>query len=318
MKRILLFVLIMISMALSGANLIPNPDAENWTNDYVCESWSGDSSSSFYITRESGTVFSGSYSIKANVFTQNQSATDLITDTFAVVPGDTYDFSFRFFDNDPAVNGRYYFYYFDANKNYLSNYYGSYTADDPAWQVISGQEVPGTGVYYMLVGFRFYDVSASWDGDGYVYVDSVYFGNESGTGGNIAPSVSSLSHIPSTVTVSDSVTIKATIIDESGISADTCFYAVGASGSYSSVQKDSMSSNDYYYSIGGFSLSDTVYYYVKAVDDSSASTVSDTNSFIVYDEITGINLNGYTLYQYNSYQSYAFGDITLPDNGYLI
>ncbi|MFO8061479.1 MAG: hypothetical protein R6U31_00970, partial [bacterium] len=141
---------------------------------------------------------------------------------------------------------------------------------------------------------------------------------ESGTGGNIAPSVSSLSHIPSTVTVSDSVTVKATIIDESGISADTCFYAVGASGSYSSVQKDSVTSNDYYYSIGGFSLSDTVYYYAKAVDDSSASTVSDTNSFIVYDEITGINLNGYTIYQYDSYQSYTFGDITLPDNGYLI
>lgn len=309
---------IIITCYITGANLIPNPDFENWTNEYICESWSGDSSSSFYISRESSTVFSGNYAVKANILTQNQSATDLISDTFAVVPGDTYDFSFRFFDNDAAANGRYYFYYFDASKNYLSNYYGSYTTDDPAWQVISGQEVPGTGVYYMLVGFRFYDVSTSWDGDAYIYADSAYFGNESGTGGNIAPSVSSLSHIPSTVTVSDSVTVKATIIDESGISADTCFYAVGTAGSYSFIQKDSVSGNDYYYSIGNFSLNDTVYYYAKAVDDSSALTISDTNSFIVYDEITGINLNGYTIYQYDSYQSYTFGDITLPDNGYLI
>ncbi|MDY6786830.1 MAG: hypothetical protein SVK54_01750, partial [candidate division WOR-3 bacterium] len=300
MKKTLLFITIIISMALSGANLIPNPDAENWTSDYVCESWSGDSSSSFYITRESGTVFNGSYSIMANVFTIDQDITNLISDTFAVVPGDTYAFSFRFFDNDPAARIAYYFDYFGSDHSNLgTDWPNIYTDDSTSWQVLNGEYVTSDQTYYMVVGFRFYDVSASWDGDAYMYVDSVYFGNESSSGGNIAPSVSSLSHIPSTVTVSDSVTVKATIIDESGISADTCFYAVGAGGLYSSVQKDSVSSNDYYYSIGSFSLNDTVYYYAKAVDDSSASTVSDTNSFIVYDEITGISLNGYTIYQYD-------------------
>ena len=320
MKKFIIFILLVILgiTSILGVNLIPNPDFENWTNDYICNNWLPDSSSSFYISRENSTVYSGSYSLKANIFTQNQSSTDLISDTFAVVPGDTYDFSFRFFDNDAAANGRYYFYYFDASKNYLSNYYGSYTSDSGDWQFISGQEIPDAGVYYMLVGFRFYDVSASWDGDAYIYVDSVYFGNDSGSSGNIPPTLTSLTHIPSTVTAADTVSVSVDIMDESGIIADTCYYAVGTGGSFASVQSDSVVSNDHYYKIGSFSLNDTVYYYVKAVDDSSASTVSDTISFIVYDVITGIDISGYTLYQYDSYQSYIFSEVTLPDNGYLI
>ena len=112
-KSLLILILFcLIVLNIFAVNLIPNPSFENWSDLYHCDSWIYDSSSVFYIVKDSIHVFDGNYSIKANIFTQTQASTDIISDTFAVIPGDSYQFRYRFYDNDSSANGRYYFYHF--------------------------------------------------------------------------------------------------------------------------------------------------------------------------------------------------------------
>ncbi|MGE3063300.1 MAG: lamin tail domain-containing protein [bacterium] len=112
--------------------------------------------------------------------------------------------------------------------------------------------------------------------------------NDTGTGGaptNTPPSINSLSHTPSTVTPATSVTATANITDGSAVLADTLFYQIDG-GAWTKMTHTSFSGSDYSYSMGLFSADNVVNYYVKAVDDSSASTLSDTNSFTVITPVT--------------------------------
>ncbi|MDD3804308.1 MAG: lamin tail domain-containing protein, partial [bacterium] len=107
--------------------------------------------------------------------------------------------------------------------------------------------------------------------------------NDTGTGGapvNTPPSITSLIHSPSIVHPTSSVTIYANITDNSAISADSLFYSVDG-GAWTKLIHTSIDGSEYAYSIGTFASGSTVNYYVKAVDDSSASSYSDTNSFTV-------------------------------------
>lgn len=271
----------MIVLNIFAVNLIPNPSFENWSDLYHCDSWIYDSSSVFYIVKDSIHVFDGNYSIKANIFTQTQASTDIISDTFAVIPGDSYQFSYRFYDNDSSANGRYYFYHFDASKNYLSNYYGSYTSDNPAWQTISGTYTVPAGTYYMFAGFRFYDVSG-WDGDAVIYLDSVFFGNSSGSSGNSPPQFSSHLRVPLNPVVSETVYPSIIITDDSGIFSDSMYYSVN-SGTFIPVYHDSINTGRYYFTIPNQILNTDIDYFFSAMDDSSAIAYSDTFSYTVAD-----------------------------------
>lgn len=136
--------------------------------------------------------------------------------------------------------------------------------------------------------------------------------------GNSAPAINSMIHAPSPVYADSVVTIITNATDDSGIFSDSCYFNVNG-GAYSGMISDSSSGNDYYFGIGTFSLNDTVSYYCAFTDDSSVTAYSDTNTFIVLSPSSGsININGYTIYQYNSSQSYTFGDIDVPAGGYLV
>ncbi|MCK4524057.1 hypothetical protein KAU15_03935, partial [candidate division WOR-3 bacterium] len=186
---------------------------------------------------------------------------------------------YKLFDNDPAANGRYYFYYFDSGKNYLGNYYGVYTSDNTIWQILSGEYVIPETAYYIFVGFRFYDTS-SWDGDAYIYIDSVYFGNEGGSPVDPPPQFSSPQRIPSNPAPSETVYTSIIITDNSAVISDTMFYRLDT-GTWNPIIRDSLVLNRYYYTLSGQVLGTDVDYYYKAIDDSSLIAISDTFHYTV-------------------------------------
>jgi len=155
------------------------------------------------------------------------------------------------------------------------------------------------------------------DAASYLY-EYVELYNDTGIASNTSPVIINLQHTPAIVGAGEDVAVSADITDNGTIANDTCFYRVN-SGAWSKIVHTGLSGDTYSYSIGSFSASDTVDYYVKAVDDESASSLSDTNNFIVTALSSGdININGWQLNQYNSSQTYTFGDITVPGGGYVI
>lgn len=159
------------------------------------------------------------------------------------------------------------------------------------------------------------------------YSDAVTFTNEfvelynDGTGAapNVPPSVSA-SHNPSPLRDGDQLSIVAVITDDYAIAADTLFGRLNG-GSWNNWTNDSISGNNYYYTnIGTFNEGDVIDYYVKAVDDSSASGYSDTTSINVQAQPSGDSLNvlNYQIKQYNASYTYTFGDITLYDGDYIV
>ncbi|MDY6787649.1 MAG: T9SS type A sorting domain-containing protein, partial [candidate division WOR-3 bacterium] len=86
--------------------------------------------------------------------------------------------------------------------------------------------------------------------------------------------------IPAYPQQSETVIVNIDITDDTGIMADTLFYAVNY-GADSPLPSDSISGNTYYYTIPGYNSNDIVDYYIKAVDDSSASAYSDTFDYTV-------------------------------------
>ncbi len=159
------------------------------------------------------------------------------------------------------------------------------------------------------------------------YSDAVTWSNEfveiynDGTGSapNVPPAVSA-SHNPDPLRDSDNLSIVAIITDDSGIAADTLFGRVNG-GAWNSWQHDSIVGNNYYFTdIGAFTEGDVVDYFVRAIDDSSASTYSDTTNVNVLAAQTGdsLNINNYQIKQYSASYTYTFGDITLFDGEYIV
>ncbi|MDY6787683.1 MAG: hypothetical protein SVK54_06130, partial [candidate division WOR-3 bacterium] len=183
-------------------------------------------------------------------------------------------------------------------------------------QSASSNGTPGSGVKAAndmgLIITEYSDASSYSNEFVEIYNDGVFLINQ-------PPSIGSLSHSPVPVKIDDNVTVIAGITDDSGIAADTLFYSLN-SGAWNSIMNDSVVSGNYYYTLGSFSLDDIVDYYVKAFDDSSASSISDTNSFTVQDTVTGdsVNILNYQLTQYDASKTYTFGDITMYNGEYVI
>ena len=159
------------------------------------------------------------------------------------------------------------------------------------------------------------------------YADAVTYSNEfvelynDGTGAapNVPPSASA-SYNPSPLRDGDQLSIVAVITDDYGVAADTLFGRLNG-GSWLNWTNDSISGNNYYYTnIGTFNEGDIVDFYVKAVDDSSASGYSDTTTINVQAQPSGDSLNilNYQIKQYNASYTYTFGDITLYDGDYIV
>jgi hypothetical protein len=173
-KKGLLILFILFTTVIYAQNMVTNPSFENWTAGQP-DDWTTEDG----ITVEQGTeqVHSGDYSLKVNLTTTTQADTDTQNTSFPVTPGVDYTYSAWIYDNDPAGRVTIVLHWEGASSTWTNQY----SEDLDSWQQISYSGTVPDGATALQVGFRFYDVSAGWDGDALFYVDDAEitgFGSE--------------------------------------------------------------------------------------------------------------------------------------------
>jgi hypothetical protein len=163
---VLWVALLMISSVAFSQNLIDNPGFENWTGGQP-DNWLADGGA-ITVSQNTANVQEGTSSCEV-VFT-SQDNQYLTSGSFAVEAGTPVFLSVYFYDNDPAGRARLCCIWEGAD-----NYYGEYSEDLDAWQMISYEGLVPDGATSAEFQIRFYDVAASWDGDATVLVDNASF-----------------------------------------------------------------------------------------------------------------------------------------------
>ncbi|OYT15796.1 MAG: hypothetical protein B7C24_11145 [Bacteroidetes bacterium 4572_77] len=174
MKKIFTFFIALTAFAFSissqiayAQNQVFNPSFENWTAGEPDE-WTINGGA-ITITENTTSVHEGSSSCQV-LFT-SQDNQDLRSNTFAVTAGETYDASVWVYDNDDAGRVRLTV-LFEGGDNYYGD---DYSEDMDSWQQLSHNGVVPAGATEATFQIRFYDVSATWDGECEVIVDDVLF-----------------------------------------------------------------------------------------------------------------------------------------------
>ncbi len=97
---------------------------------------------------------------------------------------------------------------------------------------------------------------------------------------NNPPIIDTLIQTPNVVMDTDTVKIAAHITDDSQVATDSLYYAIN-SGNFNPLFHTLRQNDTSYFEIPPQNYDDTVHYFVIAVDDSNARTVSDTFSYTV-------------------------------------
>lgn len=163
----LVMSILLITMGSFSQNLIENPGFENWTAGQP-DVWttSGDA-----ITLSQNTTIVQEGSSSCQVIFTSQENQNLLSNTFAVTAGDPIAVSVYVYDNDVAGRARLSILY-DAGGNFYSN---DYSEDMDSWQLLSHEGLVPDGATTATFQVRFYDVSASWDGNAEILVDHCNF-----------------------------------------------------------------------------------------------------------------------------------------------
>ncbi|TES90226.1 MAG: hypothetical protein E3J87_10415, partial [Candidatus Cloacimonadota bacterium] len=174
MKQFLISFVVVFFLSATfvwGQNLLQNPGFENWTGDSA-HYWHKETTG-YDLFRESGTVHSGSYSAK---FILRSTATQRLTQYVTPVnPGNGYEGTLYFFDNDPFVRARLYIRWFDGSGGWISSFGSSYSVDSAGWQELTaGPNTAPAAAETAHVEIRFYDVSGFTD-SAIIYVDDASF-----------------------------------------------------------------------------------------------------------------------------------------------
>ncbi|MBP7462696.1 MAG: T9SS type A sorting domain-containing protein [Bacteroidales bacterium] len=133
------------------------------------------------VTEETSTVNDGSSAMKV-VFTGTANE-DIRSESFAVTSGASFSYTLDVYDNDAAGRVRMAIIWSTGN-----DYQNIYSVDQAGWQTLTySANVPAgaTSAYILL---RFYDVSASWDGDAELFIDNAVFSENSGANIILNPS----------------------------------------------------------------------------------------------------------------------------------
>ncbi len=271
------FLLSLVSMY--GVNLIQNPGFENWMSGNP-DNWHYDSGDIIY--QNSDTVHGGSYSARVVVTTGTQTNTDFYTDTINVSPSTDYTYSFYVFHTDTTIKARLGVWFRDANGNYISNYYGGYSSAGSSWQQLSYTFTTDTNVAKIICDIRFYDQTGFTD-SAVVYVDDADL--EGPSTGNNPPNISNVTRTPTNPDSGQVVNISANITDDYGLSDEKMYYKYN-SDLYTAVASYDSSGDTFYFHAPAGNTNDTLYYYIYAIDDSSASSTSDTYSVIIGSQTT--------------------------------
>ena len=288
MRRISILTLIALfclPMLAIGQNLLTNGDFESWvTNgpggppDNWYFYWI---STDYSAAQEPVTVYEGNYSLKLEW--SNTSPTCFMHDS--TIPGEsgkTYTLEYRLLDNDSGVEVRPCIYYSggDHDGEYIV---GDFSADSSDWQLISYTFIATTDAFDgFRVSIQLNDVSG-WTPPGVVYVDQVSFYEE--TGANQPPEITSVEFSPSVVFPSDNIIVNATITDDGTIADDMLNYGFVEGYMPNSIDHDSISGDNYFYTIPAFPAGTNVYFEIYAIDDEDVSVTStDTLHYFVVED----------------------------------
>ena len=97
-----------------------------------------------------------------------------------------------------------------------------------------------------------------------------------------APSITDIVHSPYSPTELNTISINATVIDDSGIYNITLHYRVNG-GTWQTISMTHISDNLYSVTIGSFTVSDTIEYYISAIDNSiNHNEVTEDNGGLCY------------------------------------
>ena len=308
MRKLMVFgfsFFLVLSVSIYGVNLIQNPGFENWTSGNP-DNWSYDSGDIIY--QNGDTVHSGSYSARVVVTTGTQSNTDFYTDTINVSPSTDYTYSFWVFHTDTTIKARLGLWYYDDKDSFLGNHYDPYSTAGTAWQQLSYSFTTDTNVAKVICDIRFYDQTGFTD-SAVVFVDDADL--EGAATGNNPPTISNITRSPAYPDSGQIVNVSANITDDYGLSDEKMYYKYN-NNSYTAVAKDSVSGSTFYFHAPGGNTNDTLFYYIYAVDDSSASSYSDTFSVVIGNQpvVGGDSI----LFDFTKDEDAGNADWTIDDN----
>jgi|GEM_PF-5240856 len=158
--------------SVRGQNLLQNQGFENWLDDSTCQYWYTETTG-VDAHKESGTVHSGTLSAKLIL---RSTSTQRFTQYVAPInPGNEYEGTLYFFDNDPFIRARLYIRWFDGSGGWISTFWSSYSVDSAGWQELTaGPDSAPAAAETTHVEVRLYDVSGFTD-SALIYVDDASF-----------------------------------------------------------------------------------------------------------------------------------------------
>ncbi|MDH4210066.1 MAG: hypothetical protein OEV79_01275 [candidate division WOR-3 bacterium] len=271
-ERILVLLAVVLSLAYSQ-NMLQNPGFETWSGG-MPEYWI--KSDSVALFQEDVTVYAGNFSAKDSFFSTTAGNAELYQGMHAQ-PNTLYRISFWVHDNDPAGRARGGVQWFSGGVYVSSEWPNFYTVDSPSWQLwTSDLAVSPSNADSVRFVIRGYDVGTPWTG-AIFYVDDAYFGPPA----TQPPTIIRSWHTPTNPAPGVTVDIYGYVLDNGTVEHDTLFYGVNSLVSPSMTTHISVSNDTFHYQIAGQSSGDTVFYYLKYVDDDGLSAVSDTHAYYV-------------------------------------
>ena len=333
----LIGILVVISF---GQNLLQNPGFEAWTGS-IPDEWQ--KSDSVELFQEDVFVHSGNFSAKDSFFSTTAGNAELYQGLYAQ-PNTLYRISFWVYDNDPAGRARAGVQWF-GNGGYISNQWPNfYTYDSAGWQLwevdLAASPSNADSVLFIIRG---YDVDPPWTGGAVFYVDDAYFGPPA----TQPPTILRFWHTPTHPGSAVTSDIYAFVVDNGTIDYDTLLYGINSLQSPSAVTHAAVTNDTFLYHIPGQTAGDTIFYYLRFIDNDGLVVTTDTHAYFVgalamtinevyYDtpgadsgcfvEIFGpgmTNLDGYTVVGVNGNGAvdYAVIDLTgqiMPADGFFV
>ncbi len=121
------------------------------------------------------------------------------------------------------------------------------------------------------------------------------------------PVVKNVIRYPGAVTFLDNVIVRAKIIDDAQIIADSLIYRIN-SGSYNRKTHDSINGDIYFYSIPKRNINDTIFYYIIAKNDSLLKDSSRVYNYVVRDTVNlEFSVMSYNILNFPGNTSYRLG-----------
>jgi len=255
---------------LFGQNLLENPGFESWTGGEP-DHWSHDSGIELF--QESGIVYEGYLSACDSLYTQEQSDADLFQGNVIVEPNIRYVFTIKVFDNDPAGQVRQAVYWFPDGSDWSS----LYSNDTTTWQEIVLEVLSPPDADSALVVIRAYDIAAHWDGDAVFYLDAAQFQ----AADYQPPVILRTWHVPVNPEPGTGITVYAWVTDDGTIVADTLFFGINGLSVLYDLGHTAAYTDTCVFDIPQQASGDTVFYFMKFVDDAGSVSHSDTGAVYV-------------------------------------